>query len=366
MLGNDYTPKFGKNWTMEDVVVIGAGISGLTAARQLQQAGHRITVVDKSRGLGGRVATRRRGATLVDHGCRYLQPFADPTLSCLPALLETGVLQPWEPQTFTLGVNGSLEAMAVEKLYVAPQGMSAVAKALAPGLVIHRHWRATAVIPLPQGWRIEGETLSGDRQGESISIEAKAVVVAIPAPQAAALMDRAALQHEGLAKLMHQLQSVEFESVITTMTGYSPGESARLPFQTAPCGWMVVGNKHPVLGWAALDSSKRTDPLEPVVVVHSSAAFAANNIDRSDLESVGHELITAAAGSLAAWLSSPTWMQVHRWRYGFVHRPLGSPVLYSSAVSTLVGCGDWCSGGNVSGAIASGHRAAELITATLQ
>ncbi|OKH51109.1 hypothetical protein NIES30_03310 [Phormidium tenue NIES-30] len=351
---------------MEDVVVIGAGISGLTAARQLQQGGHRVIVVDKSRGLGGRLATRRRGVTTIDHGCRYLQPFSDSTLSCLPTLLEAGVLQPWEPETFTLEAAGSLKAMSPETFYIAPQGMSAVAKALALGLTIHHHWRATALTPLPQGWRIEGVTLSGDRQEQPSSIEAKAVVVATPAPQAATLMDRAALQHEGLANLRHQLQNVEFEAVITTMAGYSPDQSASLPAQTSQNGWMIVGNKHPILRWVALDSGKRTDPQELVVVMHSSAAFAASNIDRSDLESVGQELLAATAKSLASWLSSPTWMQVHRWRYGFVRQPLGSPVLSSPAVATLVGCGDWCSGGNVEGAIASGRQAAQLIATVLR
>ncbi|WP_255524818.1 FAD-dependent oxidoreductase [Nodosilinea sp. FACHB-13] len=351
---------------MEDVVVIGAGLSGLTAARQLQQVGHQVIVIDKSRGLGGRLATRRRGFTAIDHGCRYLQPFSDSTLSFVPALLEAGVLQTWEPEAFTLEADGSLTAGLPGTLYTAPQGMSAVAKALASSLTIHHHWRATALTPLPEGWRIEGETLSSDRQEQPSSIEAKAVVVAIPAPQAAALIDRAAPQNEGLSKLMHQLQNVEFDAVITAMAGYSSDESASLPSQTSRGGWMVGGNSHPILRWAALDSSKRTDSQEPVAVVHSSTVFAANNIDRSDLEAVGQELLAAAAGSLASWLGSPTWMQVHRWRYGFVRQPLGSPVLHSPAVPTLVGCGDWCSGGNVEGAIASGYRAAELIATTLK
>lgn len=351
---------------MEDVVVIGAGISGLTAAHQLQQSGYRVLVVDKSRGLGGRLATRRVGSTAIDHGCRYLQPFADSAISPIPELLQSGVLKPWQPETFALEADDSLKAMPTEMFYAAPQGMSAIAKALATGLSIYRPWCATALTRLPQGWRIEADSLSADSQSKPSSIEAKAVVVAIPAPQATVLLGGAVQQDEGLSRLVHPLQSVAFDPVITVMAGYRADTPTSLPIQTSPKGWMVASDTHLTLRWAALDSSKRTDPPEPVVVMHSSPTFAANNIDRSDLESVGQDLLTATAERLASWISSPTWIQVHRWRYGFVRQPLGTSVLSSPTLPNFVGCGDWCSGGNVEGAIASGHRAAELIATVLK
>ncbi|MBW4481670.1 MAG: FAD-dependent oxidoreductase [Tildeniella torsiva UHER 1998/13D] len=351
---------------MEDVVVIGAGISGLTAAHQLQQAGYRVLVVDKSRGLGGRLATRRVGSTAIDHGCRYLKPFADSALSPISALLQSGVLEPWQPEAFALEADGSLNPMSAETLYAAPQGMSAIAKTLATGLSIRRQWRATALTLLPQGWRIEGEALSANGQNQPNSIDARAVVVALPAPQAAALWDEAERQNGDIDRLWQQLQTVAFEAVITVMAGYSLNEPANLSIQKTFDGWMVASSTHPALRWAALDSSKRTDPLESVVVLHSSPTFAANNIDRSDLESVGQELLAATAESLAAWIGFPSWMQVHCWRYGFVRQPLGASVLSSPALPNFVGCGDWCLGKNVEGAIASGHRAAELIAAALK
>ena len=355
---------------MEDVVVIGAGLSGLTAAGQLHQRGYRVRVVDKSRGLGGRVATRRLATTSLDHGCRYLHPFADPALSPIPALLASGILQPWQPETFALEANGSIRATATATLYAAPQGMSAVAKALAAGLTIHRHWRATALTPMPQGWHIEGEGLGPDSQGEISALEARAVVVAIPAPQAAALVAATAQPHDAISDLVQQLQTVAFDPVIAVMAGYSPQTSPWLSQQTAPGGWMVTGDAHPTLGWIALDSSKRpaakaAEPKESVVVLHSSAEFAAQAIGRPDLESVGQDLLAIAAKTLAPWLSSPEWMQVHCWRYGFVRQPLGASVLRSPAWPTFVGCGDWCPGGQVEGAIASGHQAAKLIAQAL-
>ena len=45
-----------------DVLIIGGGMAGLTAASELQGAGCRVLVLDKGRGVGGRLASRRIGA----------------------------------------------------------------------------------------------------------------------------------------------------------------------------------------------------------------------------------------------------------------------------------------------------------------
>ena len=52
-------------------IVIGAGIAGLLAARTLQEHGLRVTVLDKGRGVGGRMATRRIGSAVFDHGAQF-------------------------------------------------------------------------------------------------------------------------------------------------------------------------------------------------------------------------------------------------------------------------------------------------------
>ena len=45
----------------ETIAVVGAGISGLLVARALQARGGNVVVLEKSRGLGGRLATKRVG-----------------------------------------------------------------------------------------------------------------------------------------------------------------------------------------------------------------------------------------------------------------------------------------------------------------
>lgn len=54
-----------------DCLIIGAGISGLVLAHRLQSAGFTVVVVEKSKGVGGRLATRRDGAATYDHGAQF-------------------------------------------------------------------------------------------------------------------------------------------------------------------------------------------------------------------------------------------------------------------------------------------------------
>ena len=54
------------------VLIVGAGISGLMAARELKKNGYQVLVLDKGRGLGGRMATRRMGGARLDHGAQFM------------------------------------------------------------------------------------------------------------------------------------------------------------------------------------------------------------------------------------------------------------------------------------------------------
>ena len=53
------------------IAIIGAGLAGLTAASHLISAGFRVDLVEKSRGAGGRMATRRETWASLDLGAQY-------------------------------------------------------------------------------------------------------------------------------------------------------------------------------------------------------------------------------------------------------------------------------------------------------
>ena len=49
-------PKIDQSSGEYDIVVVGAGIAGLMASRCLTEAGYRVIVLEKARGVGGRMA----------------------------------------------------------------------------------------------------------------------------------------------------------------------------------------------------------------------------------------------------------------------------------------------------------------------
>jgi monoamine oxidase len=64
-----------------DTVVIGAGVSGLTAARLLAQAGQRVVVLEARDRIGGRTHTQRTDGFVVDRGASWIHGVDDNPLA---------------------------------------------------------------------------------------------------------------------------------------------------------------------------------------------------------------------------------------------------------------------------------------------
>ncbi len=337
---------------MTDIIVIGAGMAGLVCAQQLTQAGYSVKVIDKSRGVGGRVATRRLFETSADHGACYIKPKGEVLQRLIDLLVQKGDLEVWTDILHVQDNSSSLVANSSSSLpHTAPEGMNVMGKFLAQRLDIHRGQRVNKItIKSHNQWYLTSET--------SQELTASSVVVAIPAPQAVMLLE--SLPENLLAnKFLEKLRGVEYYPAITVMAGY--------PNSSQPPEWKAITFKdNPVLGWIGLDSSKRKNPAQPHFVIHSSADFAEKYFE-SELQEVGKEILENAASTVnLEWLKNPQWMQVHRWRYAFPKTPLEQSCLPAETSSPLVCCGDWCGGNLIESAVYSGIAAAEYINSKLQ
>ncbi len=338
---------------MFDVAIVGAGISGLVCAQQLHQAGYRVVVVEKSRGLGGRVTTRRLQDTCADRGLSYLIPQGELTKSFVEVLKAQNIVTVWTDTVHEFDVDSQLKAVKGSPIYVAPNGMSAIARFLGKNLEIQLNRRVVGIRLNNDYWHLQLDDSHS-------KVVAKAVVIAIPAPQALVLLESFALP-----VVLDSLQKVEFSACISVIAGY--------PANLVPSWQALTVIDDDTLAWVGNDSSKRPlmrSPacalaLSPVFVFHSSPKFAQNHIDTENLQSVGQQLLNKAAKVFPEF-ANPDWLQCDRWRYAFVTKPLAANCLNVDTPQPLVCCGDWCGGLNLESAMRSGIAAAEQINQILQ
>ncbi|MEZ2239224.1 NAD(P)/FAD-dependent oxidoreductase [Microcoleus sp.] len=346
---------------MFDVAVIGAGMAGLSCAQQLRLAGYSVVVVEKSRGVGGRVATRRVNGTRADHGARYLESQGDAVQGLIDVLVDRDILKLWTDTVgeFREGENGvGGEVFSIPRdCYVAPAGMNAVGKYLAEGLEIWSGRRVEAISSTDnQMWHLSLE-VTDDNFNKPQELIAKAIVVTIPAPQALLFL-KADLGFS--PDFLDKLHSVNYDACITVMAGYPAERQPDLSNLNYP--WKTVDFRdNSDLAWIGFDSSKRLESPQPVFVVHSSASFADRYFDATDLPSVGQQLLDRTSEYLMPWLKQPEWLQVHRWRYAFCRNPLPVSCLAAEGTLPLVCAGDLCGGNQIEGALRSGFAAANWV-----
>jgi predicted NAD/FAD-dependent oxidoreductase len=336
---------------MIDVIVIGAGVAGLTCAQQLQQRGYNVLVVEKSRGLGGRLATRRLAQIHADHGVRCLEEQGELTRSLIQTLEALGLLHVWTERIYALTPAGNLVPSEDDHpRYAARDGLTSVAKFLGQSLAICRHQRVTAITPLPdRTWQL---SLDSNLSASPALPPAKVVVVTIPAPQALALLAPLATQ-ELPPDFIAALRSVMFAPCMTTIATFATAD-------TDNTNWLypaIECSEDAELAWIAIDSRKQRQPQQTTVILQSTAAFAHTHLESLDLRSVGQQMLGRAA-EILSWQAVSTDLQIHRWRYAFVTHPYSQPLLHTDAPLPLICGGDWCGGANLEAALRSGMSCA--------
>lgn len=342
---------------MNDVIVVGAGVAGLAAARELTAAGLRVCMLEKSRGVGGRLATRRvstpHGGVLVDHGAQFFTCRSPEFRALLTPLIDQGKVKIWLSAIPTLKPEGIVPADAAYTYprYCCPQGMTTLAKVLAEGLTIQRATKVAGVSLRASDWIATTDT------GEDFT--ARALLLTPPPHQSLALLGSLA---EAIAQLV-AVREVQFTPCLSVMAGYPPGTSH---LDRMPLG--LRWQDDPVIAWSAVDSSKRPDPAAPVLVFHSTPQFARHH-QTEDPQSLIAQVLDHATAKLQPDLSlnlrSPVWSQAHYWRYSQPVSPLQRQCVSTTMAAPLILAGCWCSEGRVEGAFLSGQAAAAELLRTL-
>jgi len=314
-------------------IIIGAGLAGLLAADTLIRHGCKATILEKAKGVGGRMATRRMGGQTFDFGAQSLYGHSPKFQSLLQAWQHAGLIAEWHPD---------MSARPREKKHPGPYfkgrpAMTSVPKYLAGGLTVHLQSRVTAVRAVDDAWSIETE--------HSHVYMAQALIMTAPVPQSLALLEAGGYDtdHEALARL----KSVEYASCFALMLVLD-GPSG-LP---APGAMTLDGEP---LAWISDNYAKGVAARPGAVTVCASEQFTSQMLDVHP-ERVTQILLDAVRPMISAHIAST---QLHRWRYSHPVGTLPFPFLVGGTLPPLLFAGDMFGDGNCEAAALSGIAAAD-------
>ncbi|OOG36986.1 NAD(P)/FAD-dependent oxidoreductase [Polaromonas sp. A23] len=340
------------------IAVVGAGMAGIACARTLVQAGHRVTVFEKSQGPGGRMSTRDTEFGGFDLGTQYFtvrDARFEKALATSP-----GLVRPWSANTVRiLDEAGRVVAASLppkEAHWVATPGMNALLKQWAQPLDA-----AGALMMETQVIRMEGDKLHPERwqlQTEGPGASSRvysgfdAVVLAVPAPQAHALL----LSSQQGKALMPVLAGITIAPCWTLMLAFPQAMQPTL-LHLGP-HWNAARSTHHRIAWLARESSKPGRSAIERWTVQASPEWSERHLEDDD-ERVKAKLLKAFT-EVTGIRAQPSHVAVHRWRYAQTTEPLGQSHVWD-AKSSIGTCGDWCLGHRVEDAFISGLEMALAI-----
>lgn len=311
---------------MAHIGIVGAGMAGLACAEALTNRGHEVVLLDKGRGPGGRMSTRRMltsaGEAQFDHGAQYFTVRDKAFQRRVDGWIANGLVELWPA--------------AGDGAHVGVPGMNAPIRDMADGQKVRWAARVTRVESYGPRWRLSLE------RGDAIDVDI--AIIALPAEQAAALLAPVA------ADLAAHASAILTQPCWTVMLAFGR------PIAVIQNCW----RDDPVIEWAACNSSKPGRSGPESWVLQAGPAWSQRHLE-ADPDWIVSTLKDALANLLRKELPASIAASSHRWRFARSGAD-GSGAIWDRARGLGV-CGDWLIGPRVEAAWLSGSTLAETIGA---
>ena len=344
------------------VAVIGAGMAGITCARTLLQAGHRVTLLEQEAAVGGRMATQHTEFGSFDLGAQYFtvrDARFRRVLDDTPALV-----RPWSVSTVrVLDELGHVLASApppTEPHYVAKPGMASLLTHWAePIAQPERFGNLPAHLLLsqrvtqierdalePTRWQLRTEdSRDAPDPGQTVLGGFDRVVLALPHPVAHRL-----LADSGLAPALRKhLGNVSVAPCWTLLLAFP--QASQPDMGSFGPHWNAARSTHHRISWLTRENCKPGRGSIERWTVQASPAWSSRHL--SDGEQRVRDKLLKGFAEITGIRAAPPYTSIHRWLYAQTDTPLGRSHLLDAGLGIGL-CGDWCLGHRVEDAFISG------------
>ncbi len=302
------------------VVIVGAGICGLSLGQRLKTAGVASIIVEKSAAPGGRFATRRTDGGIVDHGISWLESRGETLPDFVGDLAARGLLvrSPTQPGK-----------------WVSPMGMNQIAKHLAEGLTVEQNRRVIriSIAPGAENWHL---ALEGQRN----LITASAIVCTQPVPQSQELLQSSFPRQ--LPGLNMKLGKIHYRPSLVLMGNLADDGKKRKFVPKAPFELIVRSEQ------------KGLTTASAATTIYCGESFSRDWFDLP-VVAVLREAKNCFEKTYGVVLESA---QIKKWRYARAVTPCEEPFLMAPIHPALYFGGDGFAGGEIEGALRSAHAVA--------
>ena len=307
-------------------VVIGAGMAGVVAARELTRNGDDVVVIDKGRSPGGRMATRRDGDARFDHGAQFFTVRDELFQQQADDWTSRGLVHEW---------CRGFDSHDGYPRYVATNGMNSLVKDLAQDVDVRCSVTATHIEASPSGWLV--------RVSDSDDLSCDKVIVTSPIPQTNALLAWSGVE------VPPEIASCEYDPTVALLvvTNASPSTlGVHGGVQDPDEVFSFIG-----------DNMRKGVSSIPAVTFHANAQWSSQHFEQSD-EWLHDQLLASST----RWLSDVTVLssQVKKWRYA-TPKNVWPQRYWCNNAQSLCLAGDVFGGPKIEGAYLSGHFAAAAL-----
>jgi renalase len=313
------------------IAIIGAGMSGLTLANNLSKT-NKIDIFDKSRGIGGRMATRRNDDYHFDHGAQYFTTKTKEFSDFCQNMMTNDIIDIWSAKYVEINNYQMSDAKNISKTYpyfISKPQMNNLCKYLAKDFNMILKSEIKKMEFLNHKWILATD----DYEYKDYDY----LFITIPSDQAVNLLPED-------FKYYDLVKNIKMLACYTLMLGFK--DKLNIPFEAARI------NNSP-LEWIAVNNSKSLRPDVCAITINSSNLWAKKNLDH-DIGQVKEIMLNELAKIITFSKSDLEVNNIHRWRYANAENrdDKHTKSLFDEKLKLGIS-GDWLIGGRVENAYLS-------------